>query len=612
MDNNEKKLDKELTSLDNNTMDMSKEEIESALNKFKDILNEMQKENDEEITDEDIDSIDEEMVEEQTEYEEEINTDSEDIQSKDTIEKPFLGKPNKLKTIVLVIITFLLIIFSLLLILKKCDRKIMKLSVTFDTDGGSDISSQKIEYNDLVSVPIEPTKIGYIFEGWYLGDTLYDFNTPVKENIKLKAHWKEYELLPVSGIKIDQDKAVILPGSKISLVAYVEPFNAENKDIKWSSSNKAVATVDEHGKVSAIKEGKTIITAKSVDGGYKATCEITVSNSIVKVENISFNKSSITLSNDATYQLEPIIIPSNSTNQGIIWSSSDENVATVLNGLITAHNDGEATITATTKEGNKKANVVVYVKNIPLTGIKITGARDMIQGTTLALSVQFTPVNSTEKGLLWSSNNKNVITVDKNGVLSSVGVGTAQITVKTKDGKFSDSVNIKSSKNASVYNITLDKKELILDVGDTSTLIATVYPANAENKNVIWTSSDESVVKVLNGKVTALKEGTATIRAITSDGGYKTICNVHVEKKEPNYAIYISKIEQKGTSAVMQYSFVVKKDNEIFNDYNFVIYNGQPIQDGDYIDANNIDININNTKIRIKDKEEVNAKVVYN
>lgn len=537
MNEEENKIDSKLTSLDNNNLNMSKEEIESALNKFKDILKEMKIENNTEIDDS------KEEKEDTEDLKEEFDGIEEDDSVEENIEQSVSNKNNKLKIISIVCFVLLIISFSILFILKKWDRKLIKLNVTFETNGGSDISEQKIEYNSKASVPLEPIRIGYLFDGWYLDGYLYDFDSPVKKDIKLIAHWIEYEMLPVKGIKLDQDKATIKPNTNLSLVAYVEPFNARDRSVKWSSSNEEVAIVDEKGNVKALKEGTAIITAESVEGGFKATCNLTVSNIIIDVDKIILNKSTITLSSDTTYKLEPIILPSNATNKGIIWTSSDESVATVINGVITAHKDGEAIITATSKDGNKSVSVIVYVKNIPLTGVKITGARDISLGSTLNLYVQFTPVNSTEKNLSWSSSNKKVITIDKNGVVNAVGVGSSIITVQTLDGKLKDSVTIKVTDSISVYNITLDKKELSLYEGESSRLKATLYPSNAKNKNIVWTSSDESVATVdAKGNIKALKEGTTIIRAISSDGGFKATCNLKVLRKEK---IYTYSIENK-------------------------------------------------------------------
>lgn len=83
----------------------------------------------------------------------------------------------------------------------------------------------------------------------------------------------------------------------------------------------------------------------------------------------------------------------------------------------------------------------------------------------------------------------------------------------------------------SVVNVTLDKPSVTLTEGDVTTLTATVSPSNATNKNVIWSSSDNTVATVSDGKVTAVKAGTATITVKTEDGNKTATCSVTVIKK---------------------------------------------------------------------------------
>ena len=85
-----------------------------------------------------------------------------------------------------------------------------------------------------------------------------------------------------------------------------------------------------------------------------------------------------------------------------------------------------------------------------------------------------------------------------------------------------------------VESVSLDKTSITLTEGDSETLTATVSPSNATNKNVSWKSSDESVATVSNGKVTALKAGTATITVTTDDGSKTATCQVTVEAKNWN------------------------------------------------------------------------------
>lgn len=215
----------------------------------------------------------------------------------------------------------------------------------------------------------------------------------------------------------------MVEGETFSLVATVLPKDAEYDGVTWASSNASVASVNS-GTVTAVKEGTATITASA--GGKSATCNVKVSAKIVAVTSITLDKTSLSMQVGDTENLTATVNPDDATDKTIIWTSSDESVAKVDNGKVTAIKSGTATVTA--KCGGKTAECVVTV-------------------TVL------------------------------------------------------------------VSSITLDKTTLSLAVGELAILTATVKPDDATDKNVTWSSSDESIAKVDNGKVTALKIGSATVTA---------------------------------------------------------------------------------------------------
>ena len=170
-------------------------------------------------------------------------------------------------------------------------------------------------------------------------------------------------------------------GQTLQLTATVSPSNAANKSVKWTSSNTKVATVSSSGKVTAVANGNTTITATAADGsGKKDICTVTVNipkpadptptptPSVVKVNSVSLNQSSLSLTKKGqTAQLSASVSPSNATNKSINWSSSNNNVATVSNGMVTAVGNGSATITATAADGSGKKTSCSVTVNIPTT-----------------------------------------------------------------------------------------------------------------------------------------------------------------------------------------------------------------------------------------------------
>ena len=153
---------------------------------------------------------------------------------------------------------------------------------------------------------------------------------------------------------------------------------------------------------------------------------------------------------------------------------------------------------------------------------------ELTEGDQTTLTATVNPSNATNKNVTWTSSDSNVATV-ANGKVTAVKAGTATITVKTEDGNKTATCTVTvKAKTYPVESVTLDKTSVELTEGEETTLTATVSPANATNKNVTWTSSDSNVATVANGKVTAVKAGTATITVKTEDGNKTATCTVTV------------------------------------------------------------------------------------
>ena len=153
---------------------------------------------------------------------------------------------------------------------------------------------------------------------------------------------------------------------------------------------------------------------------------------------------------------------------------------------------------------------------------------ELTEGDQTTLTATVNPANATNKNVTWTSSDSNVATV-ANGKVTAIKAGTATITVKTEDGNKTATCTVTvKAKTYPVESVTLDKTSVELTEGEETTLTATINPSNATNKNVTWTSSDSNVATVANGKVTAVKAGTATITVKTEDGNKTATCTVTV------------------------------------------------------------------------------------
>ncbi len=291
---------------------------------------------------------------------------------------------------------------------------------------------------------------GYQIQGQ--GITYKDTNACIKAFTILSDTLIE---IPVTGVKLNNNTISIEEGSSATLVETVEPSYATNKNVIWSSSDEEVATV-KGGVVTANKVGEAVITVTTVDGTKTANCKVTVTQKepeTVSVQSVSLNITEISLSVGKTERLIETIQPDTATNKNVTWSSSNDDVATVSGGVVTAKGVGEATITVTTEDGAKTATC------------KIT----ITEGQT------------------------NIIPVEK---------------------------------------ITLDKTEKTIQVGDITNLIVSFTPSNATNKNIKWESSDTNVATITKtGIITAVSEGKTTIKAISGDGNKEATCELTVVKK---------------------------------------------------------------------------------
>ena len=256
---------------------------------------------------------------------------------------------------------------------------------------------------------------------------------------------------------------------------------------------------------------------------------------IVGVSGITLNKTALNLTIGASESLVATISPSNATNKDVEWTSSNTNVATVdTTGKVTGVSAGSATITVKTKDGSKVATCNVTVKNpvISVTGVTLNKtALNLVTGASESLVATISPSNATNKNVEWTSSNTNVATVDTTGKVTGVSAGSATITVKTKDGSKVATCNV-TVKNPviSVTGVTLNKTALNLVTGASESLVATISPSNATNKNVEWTSSNTNVATVdTTGKVKAISTGSAIITVKTKDGAKVATCNVTVK-----------------------------------------------------------------------------------
>ena len=328
----------------------------------------------------------------------------------------------------------------------------------------------------------------------------------------------------VYDIMISETTRTLNVGDNFILNAMVLPATASNQTITWSSNDNTVATV-ENGTVTGLAAGTAIITATSEDGQFTATCIVTVVN--VDVIGVTLSETSKNIEIEESFMLTATIAPANATFPQVNWSSSNSNIATVENGVVTGVAVGTATITATTVNGNFTATCEVTVENIAVTGISLSELSKTIKvDENFTLTATVLPANAFNKNITWTSSNTTVATVE-NGLVKGLTAGTTTITATTVDGSFTATCEV-TVENIAVTSVSLSETLKTIKVDESFTLTATVSPANAFNKNVTWSSSNNAVATVENGVVKGLTVGNATITVTTVDGDYTATCEVTV------------------------------------------------------------------------------------
>ncbi|EHJ02117.1 Ig domain protein group 2 domain protein [Clostridium sp. DL-VIII] len=326
-------------------------------------------------------------------------------------------------------------------------------------------------------------------------------------------------------------------GKTGTFTATILPRNANNQSVTWKSSNTKVATVSSSGKLTAVGVGSATITCTASDGSGKyATCKVTVTKP-TKVTSVKLNTNNLNWTVGKTGTFTATVGPSNASNKGVTWKSSNTKVATVSSsGKLTAVGVGSATITCTASDGSGKYATckVTVTKPTKVTSVKLnTNNLNWTVGKTGTFTATVGPSNASNKGVTWKSSNIKVATVSSSGKLTAVGVGSATITCTASDGsgKYA-TCKVTVTKPTKVTSVKLNTNNLNWTVGKTGTFTATVGPSNASNKGVTWKSSNTKVATVSSsGKLTAVGVGSATITCTASDGSGKyATCKVIVTK----------------------------------------------------------------------------------
>ena len=237
----------------------------------------------------------------------------------------------------------------------------------------------------------------------------------------------------------------------------------------------------------------------------------------VDVTGVTLDKNTATLEVGNTVTLTATVAPNNATNKNVTWESSDEDVATVEDGVVTAVGVGSATITVKSVADNTKtATCAVTVNPTAVTSVSVDATASVNVGETTTLTATVSPDNATNKNVTWASSNTDIATVDENGVVTGVAEGTATITVtsaadNTKTATCTVTVTLAAGTAAKPYTVA-EAITVINALDDNGTLdekyvsgkISQIDSYNSTYKSITYWISDDgtttSQLEVYSGK----------------------------------------------------------------------------------------------------------------
>lgn len=313
-----------------------------------------------------------------------------------------------------------------------------------DTDGQTELISVTSYAGGQITLPSISKEAGYVvtWKNQTSGEKYQPQSTfTVNDNVIFMVNKQK---IVVSKITLDITSVTLEVGEGEILTETVEPADAFDKSVTWSSSNAAVATVTEDGEVDAVAPGTAVITAKAKDGsGVTGTCKVTVVQGepeTVYAESIKITGATKKVAPGKKLKLKATVYPDNAINKKVKWKVSNKKFATVnSNGVVTTKKAGKGkkvTVTAYLADDSSiKATYKISIMKNPVKKIKLSAKTTTLKkGKSVTIKARFTPSKGISKELTWTSSNKKVATVNAKGKVTAKKKGTTKITAKAKDG----------------------------------------------------------------------------------------------------------------------------------------------------------------------------------
>ena len=364
---------------------------------------------------------------------------------------------------------------------------------------------------------------GTTLTGLKPGETFLTIASDLSPDVFLR--FRVLVLQPVSRIAITADAPSVAAGSTVALTASVLPEDASIPRILWESADERIATVDENGNVTGVKHGNARIVAYAADGSnVRSNISIKVTQS---AQEITLDHPQLTVDVGRNAMLHATVLPRETDDKKVVWSSSDESVATVnAQGRVTGVSLGTCEITCASSATEGVQTVATVTVQQPVTKVTFAAAPLVYKGEPTKLEWTIEPANASNPALSFTSSNTRVLTVAEDGTVTGVSSGEAFVNAITTDGS-NRRTRVKVKVGAHVTGATMRRATAYIDKGENAFTGAVVEPKDAANINIIWSTADEHIAKISpvrnqgnRVRITGVAEGETVVSGVTEDGGF--------------------------------------------------------------------------------------------
>lgn len=357
-------------------------------------------------------------------------------------------------------------------------------------------------------------------------------NTPDKaiKQYEKAPIWKEFKKIYCLDDELIEiclpDEYVAYIGQTDTLICSCKPTNVDQSNFLWHSENEEVVGVN-NGEIICQKLGNSLISVISPNG-LSASCMVKVVQPVtslsIMINDKEIEDSETEIQVDTYAPISATIYPEDAYDKTLLWESSDPDIVDYENGVIHAKSVGKARIIVSASSGVSAycdiSVTPILPESISLYPTEWSGR----VGECYQLSATILPENTTDKQIIWDSEDTLVASVDENGKITAQSIGSTTVTASCGDVYATCHVMVLPTMAESII---LSQESVSLKVGEEVEITATILPEDATDKNIVWASDDSSVAIVdENGKITAISVGTTTITAYCGD--VKADCLVYV------------------------------------------------------------------------------------